>query len=201
MRATVKRNDAAIVSDIIQACENKPSTYEVMAKIGELRELMRGSPFSGLRRTNKEYVEDLRKWIERGDKLFRRMPKDFNPFMLFTSDDGNANDIEKTLQGAEERAEVFFGNMAWFRQRLDQLASAKLGKPSSENFYQEIAVIAARELCERHGLPLTNTSRISAYCKTANLFFEAMTGKQQSLARACRALHAVSIRTKIDQKI
>jgi hypothetical protein len=180
------------------------------AKIGELRELMRGSPWAGYRTINREYVAKFRKWAEQGDKLFRGMPKDFNPLMLFAPDDvnwGRAEEREEGLKRAEETAEVFLANLAWFRQRLDWLASADFGRHGLAGYLQEIAAVAARELCERHGLPLAYSSSTSAYCKTAGLLFEAMTGKPPGkdgeglIMRACRAMHAVPIRTETDEKI
>jgi hypothetical protein len=97
--------------------------------------------------------------------------------------------------------------MAWFRQRLDELASADLGVRRNAGYPQEWAAITARELCERHGLPLAYSSSTSAYCKGARLFFEAMTGKPPDedgeglIMRACRAMHAVPICTETDEKI
>jgi hypothetical protein len=181
-----KRDDAEIISDIIKACKDKPSQEEVALKIAQLRERMKGSPWAGFRTTNREYVAKLRTCMGRLDELRRKMPKDFNPFMLFMSDEGS-------LQGAEERADVFWGNMEWFRQRLDKLANADLGVHGNKVFQQDWAAIAARELCEQHGLPLAYTSPTSAYSKTADLLFEAVTGKRQRQERACEAMAKVPI--------
>jgi hypothetical protein len=203
MRAPAnKRDDAEIISDIIKACNDKPLEEEVTILIGARRESMKHPPLAGFRTTNREYVAKLRKWIGRGHELFRHMPKDFNPGMLFDPDFVPENDDE---QGPEERA--FFGNMAWFRQRLDEIESADLGRDRRAGYLQEWAAISARELCERHGLPLAYSSPTSAYCKTARLFFEAMTGKPPGkdgeglIMRACRAMRAVPICTETVEKI
>jgi hypothetical protein len=205
MRATNKRNDAEIISDIIKACENRPSTYEVVAKIGEVREQMKGPPWAGLRTTNRDYVEKLRKWIERGDTLFRRMPRDFNPYMLFAPNDVNwerAEEREEGLKRAEETQETFFGAIKWFSQRLDWLVSADLGIHGNVGLRQDEASKAARELCERHGLPIAYSSPTSAYRMTASLLFEAMTGEQgRDLERACEAMAAVPTWTETDRII
>jgi hypothetical protein len=203
MRAPAnKRDDAEIISDIIKACNDRPLEEEVAALIEARRESMKHPPLAGFQTTNREYVAKLRKWIAQGDKLLRRMPKDFNPGMLFDPDFVPDDDDE---QGPEERA--FFGNMAWFRQRLDELESADLGGGRRAGYPQEWAAISARELCERYGLPLAYSSSTSAYCKTARLFFEAITGKPPRrdgkglIMRACRAMHAVPICTETDEKI
>jgi hypothetical protein len=192
MAPPTKRDDVGIINDIIKACEDKPSKDELATKIGELRESMKYPPLAGFRTTNREYVAKLRKGTEQLDKLLRHPPKDFPSLALFVSDEGSS-------RGAEERQEVFFGNMAWFRQRLDRLADADLGEHGSARFQQKMAVTASKELMERHGLQVAYSSPTSAFCRTVDLLWEAMTGKRQRLARACRELYAVPICTEIDE--
>jgi hypothetical protein len=192
---STKRDDAEIISDILKACNDKPLEEEVATLIGALRESKKHPPLAGFRTTNREYEAKLRKWAEQGDELFRQMPKDYNPGMLFDPDFVSDDDDE---QGPEERA--FFGIMAWFRQRLDELESADLGIRRNAGFQQEWAAKAARELCERHGLPLAYSSPTSAYCKTAISLFEAMIGKPPGKDGE-GAMHAVPICTETDEKI
>ena len=88
---------------------------------------------------------------------------------------------------AEVRCELLMEILATMRRRCGWVVDHRVGEHRATGFQQERAAIAAGELMENCGLPLTYSLPSSPYCRVASLFFEAMTGTfEADLERACR---------------
>jgi hypothetical protein len=150
-------------------------------------------PLSGWRADNTKFVAALREWVDTGEKLLADSPEGFNRNILFVPE---LQSLDETLEQKAARygqaqacSELFTAILALLRRRCDRVIDSQDGEHRRAGYQQERAAIASEELMVLCGLPLAYASPTSAYCVTASLFFELMTGTfGADLERACEAM-------------
>jgi hypothetical protein len=199
-----RRSDKEIIDAIIkEACDRSVEPL-VKRRVDDLRKLF--SPFTGSRRDNADYLEDLGKLIE---KLMKKLTMAPWPLSVAVTDaeffdrlsaekytaiwiNPQTRLIAQRLSGRTSLLAVLNGLHA----RCEQLRERKLGIHGLHDNKKLGAACASRELLE-HIAGMTGKKlslsgrRESKFCEIAALFFEAMTGKRAAdLKRACETVRA-----------
>jgi hypothetical protein len=217
-----KRSDGEIVDDILKVAGERGIVIgdrrikSVKPFVLKLIDCLRAElpPFTGNRKINAEYARDLRKQIDKLQKILRRPPKPlpavlFAPEMFFRLAElqGSMLGINPQTRGylsrTPTRLAVLLLQLDWLRAQCDQIIGIKLGTHEALEQRKLDAAIAARELLEfvavvtARKLPLSWGHRTSKYCKLAALFFEAATGEYGAdLRRQCETAVPTPHRTK-----
>jgi hypothetical protein len=202
------RDGADIVDRIVEEVGGDQSIREFVRDLmNGLLVLKNSPPLMGNAKVNEEYARRLLRRINKLEETLKAVPEGFPLSFLFTPERllplflqsqvpiGRDATVEiapelaeQILQEPEDRLEWLCEEMARLRTQCERIIQNRLGEHGNTGYPQERAAVAARELMERCGLPLT-CSQSSKYCIIAGMFYEAMTGlENQDLRRACESM-------------
>ena len=119
----------------------------------------------------------------KGDKLLAGRPEALDPCVLFG--ELKVRDDHVLITASPKREKYFKDLLADMRQRCDQIIHGKVGRHGNTGNDQERAAWAAIYLIDEHGLRRTYDTDGCVFREVAQLFFEAMTGENKDIYRAC----------------
>jgi hypothetical protein len=203
-----KRSDKEIIDEIINQAGDRSVEPLVKRRVDDLRKL--SSPFTGNRRDNADYLEDLSKLIVRLEKQLKTVPwplsaalskpELFNRLLMFQYTGIGINPQTRLMVQVQgpNRLTSFLAYLDWWRAQCEQLRD--LGTNKRLDYRKLGAAIASCELLESiagmTGKKLSlSCRRKSKFCEIAALFFEAMTGEYAAdLRRQCENVRAKTIK-------
>jgi hypothetical protein len=149
-----RRSDKEIIDAIIKEAGDRSVEPLVKRRVDDLRELF--SPFTGSRRNNADYLEDLGKLI---DKLKKKLtmapwplsaalskPEMFNNLVAHQYTGIGINPQTRLIAQFPGRLTSFLADLDLWRERCEQLRT--LGTHKNLDYRKLGAAIAARELLE-----------------------------------------------------
>jgi hypothetical protein len=185
------RTTDEIVREIVQTLQSDQVIEPVVRLLVDgLRQLHKYGPLSGYRKDNREFARKIKRWSEDGEKIFAKLPENFNVHMLFAPEDCGPLNTPERIEAMARQAEAGYGILKhWLttlKFRCEWVIRSKIGEHRHAGYQQERVAVAARELCEKAGKPLAWSSPTSAYRIVAGLLYETMTGEQgRDMERAC----------------
>jgi hypothetical protein len=212
-RSKDKRSKDEIVAEIMKILE-APLVEKYVSKL--IDDLCKNpQPFTGNRRNNIDYLNDLRNGIKRFKRLLRKAPAPLRTVLFSpefargllatqgTTGDFNPNLRNYLSQREPARLTQLVGVLDGLDARCEETARLALGTHAGANQLKRDAATASRDVIDSS---ITfypekklsfSCSKTSEYCRIASLFFEAVTGEDESdLRRQCKAVAPPSLRTK-----
>lgn len=182
-----------ITNGILKAIRDagaEASEREVNLLVEAVREQGQKPPLNGYRKANGEYAKKLNKWLEDGERLVKAHPDNFNFHFVFSPTPTAGESMPSLMHRAEERYDFFLAILVQMRRQCEWIIENKFGEHGHAGYQQERAATAARELMERHRLPLAYSSPTSTYRSVARLFYQAMMGEAdgEDIERACEVV-------------
>jgi hypothetical protein len=172
------------------AADSKLATeLDIRGMIDFLRQIIEARPLWGHDRENQDTIEAIDKQIDGLQALLRAMPQGLR-YLLFAFEESGEGRLPFAAneQRVLARLKTAVATLSALRARCRQLVAAPPGLAKNADYIGQIVSEEAYDFMVRHGTrPTKSSSKTSPFNNTANLFYQAVTGRVGNLEYACRA--------------
>ena len=148
-------------------------------------------PLWGTKKSNIAALSALQKNIGNLQKAFNELPVEMKVQLAIKELSEQIPSLSEQ-QVAIARLEKIAGTLRYLEVRCDQLLSQPPGEHGNTDFLQRLIAEEAWRLMKNHYLKPASGIDGSRYGKVSNLLFEAVTGEDRDLQRACKSVLAAA---------
>jgi hypothetical protein len=185
-RFNVRQRKAALETDIRQTIRLLRERDREIAYRSSSKERM---PIRGKRDENDEDFAALLKQIKGLQEALKKAGAPALFLLLSGESDVRSDRVPPSdvQHKVEQRINEVVGMLGYLRARCEWLRAERPGEHGNTGYRQRLVAHEAWRLLRRHGKSPTSGAPGSDYGDVASLLYEAMTGKEKDLQRACKA--------------